>query len=352
MQGKRGSALVDYIIPTAIIGVLLGLCLYQMVSSNNILTFLGASGDMKVDVNDNIAFVGDEDYSKNPSWCTDAGCFNGTPEEPVKRCENGLCTIDFGEFILNGLPENFNEFVETVGTSSGTDKICSMLEQIADQLELNGDVDGAKDFRNLANLEHFVADMQGEMDQQAKTCSTAPDPMACMQSYLGSTSPASEVPSNLDGVLTSFYTGEYLANISAYCGLGYSRYYNEVKFPSAEPSTSRPSGAASIIFDKILNDSSYSDSLKNVTIALMQNVDDIAVNQQKMISGIQSPLGYGTDIVNKYNILNGQLIETVTPTPPATIDGFYHPQTSVATDLTSTLICVSGKNTSESMACY
>ena len=43
------------------------------------------------------------------------GGLGGTREEPASACENGTCTLDFGDSVLTDIPEDFANFVETNG---------------------------------------------------------------------------------------------------------------------------------------------------------------------------------------------------------------------------------------------
>jgi len=45
------------------------------------------------------------------------GNMGGTPDKPVSICIDGYCNIDYGEFILYGIPENFQELVRPSGAS-------------------------------------------------------------------------------------------------------------------------------------------------------------------------------------------------------------------------------------------
>lgn len=65
-----------------------------------------------------------------------AGELGGTSDNPVRICSGGNCSIDFGgnNFILNNIPENYGEIVETSGTA-GTEVILNLAQDVAQQLE-------------------------------------------------------------------------------------------------------------------------------------------------------------------------------------------------------------------------
>jgi Flp pilus assembly pilin Flp len=57
-----------------------------------------------------------------------------SPVNVKQQCKNGVCTLDFGDFVLNGIPQDFGSYIQTGGTSGGFDKIAASLQQIADSL--------------------------------------------------------------------------------------------------------------------------------------------------------------------------------------------------------------------------
>lgn len=63
------------------------------------------------------------------------GSLGGTPKAPVQVCDSGNCTIDFGSYILQGVPEKLQDYTFANGASGGMDKMVNLMMQIADQLE-------------------------------------------------------------------------------------------------------------------------------------------------------------------------------------------------------------------------
>ena len=56
---------------------------------------------------------------------------------PQKSCANANCSIDFGDFVLTGIPENFDDFTETSG-GFGEDQTAlysNIISQLADSLK-------------------------------------------------------------------------------------------------------------------------------------------------------------------------------------------------------------------------
>lgn len=91
-------------------------------------------------------------------------------------CKKDSCTIDFGGYQLTGIPENFGEYIESSGSSGGTDKVVALLEQIAASPELSPDQKNLVE--QLANKGHSLANIEKIIEQQAQILSdegTEPD---------------------------------------------------------------------------------------------------------------------------------------------------------------------------------
>ncbi|MEA2022288.1 MAG: hypothetical protein U9N08_07425, partial [Candidatus Caldatribacteriota bacterium] len=193
---QKGSALIDYMLPTALIGIVVGLGLYYMFSENLFTKFITASANMKVDLAKGQAVIGHfkEDSSSLVYYDT-----------PTQSCTEGTCIIDFGPFPLTGLPENFSEFIETSGSAGATDKLFAIAEQIADYLKDTGDLEGAKEFRELANLGHFMSDIQETVEDELKSCQSESDVVACFDNKYNDNSIDIALPANLNDVLPNYY---------------------------------------------------------------------------------------------------------------------------------------------------
>lgn len=98
-----------------------------------------------------------------------AGSLGGTTSNPVKQCASSECVLDFGEFILKGIPENYGEFVESQGTGGGTDKVADMFMQIANQLGPDKK-EQSDNIRYLANLTHNLAAIENFYQNKIAAC--------------------------------------------------------------------------------------------------------------------------------------------------------------------------------------
>lgn len=68
------------------------------------------------------------------------GQLGGTANNPVRQCAGSNCTIDFGPIVLNNIPRDYSEIIETSGASGGTEVVVGLIQQIAEQLEDNPQV--------------------------------------------------------------------------------------------------------------------------------------------------------------------------------------------------------------------
>lgn len=286
------------------------------------------------------------------------GSLGGTPEKPVQQCSNNNCALDFGEFILTGVPEGFGELVQTTGSSGGIESIFSLMDQIAAQLEQNGDTEGAKEYRDLANLGHFQADLTKEVEELVKSnyCSVYYNASGCFKSLSNkeflytSATPDSiaeylpDRPSTIGGWMG--ITAESLYSVPAkalYEKLSPdSTTYNKY----AANKTRYPAYAMVDLFNSIMNNDKYSDTLKGVTTKLYQNSNDLLFNNSVVVL---SAAGY-TNSLPKYDPITGNSLGTVSDYT-ASFNEIIAPKTSLNTDIKSALVCVIGKNHDNGSEC-
>lgn len=93
------------------------------------------------------------------------GQFGGTPDKPVKKCDANLCSLDYGNFILKNIPVDFKEYVESHGTSGGTDKILAILDEFIKQLKQYDPANkNIFHLENLSNEGHKLANIEGILE--------------------------------------------------------------------------------------------------------------------------------------------------------------------------------------------
>lgn len=130
-----------------------------------------------------------------------AGSLGGTPSAPAKECIGGNCTVDFGDYILEGIPENYSEYVEANGNSGGTDKLASLAAMLAQQLEDEGLPAEGGLVQEFSDLLDFMGQIQGKVEANAQMCLTNATP-DCFKNSMGST--LMPLPESLKNVLTNY----------------------------------------------------------------------------------------------------------------------------------------------------
>ncbi|MEW5818693.1 MAG: hypothetical protein AB1782_00755 [Cyanobacteriota bacterium] len=164
MRHINGASIAQY----AIIIALIALAVFPIyfIHGQNIVDHLKNFYNVVTDVQDNV------DINTNPvkvsilNESVSAGGLGGTPENPVMDCAKKTCAIDYGSIILNGVPANFNEIVETSGTSGGTEEILALLEQVAVQKEQDPETTPQEltDLKNLISRGREIVEIEKVYD--------------------------------------------------------------------------------------------------------------------------------------------------------------------------------------------
>lgn len=330
---KAGQNLTEFGILLALVSLVLILA-YSLLGQNIVEMFSLS----KKEVHDFQPFgVG---YDSEGGFRTyKAGELGGSPGTPASSCTGDRCTIDYGTFVLNGIPADFGEFVETSGTAGGTNQLASLMEQIAQQLEEAGDTTAANEFIRLADLGHYLADHQKMVEGFANECQSDPDPGMCLSTKTTSATPP-QVPDSLD----PYFDGSF----DAYNNL-YNRIYDLPSYASynlAHGGTALPTGRLSYAMLDAYNDLK-TDSATNpnitpemvaITEQLFRQMDTMATN---MYANLRNANGSPTT-VPQFDLITGVQTGDVPAPASLTMDDFIHPQTSIGTDLKSTLICAVG----------
>ena len=381
MRRIIGSALIDYLIPTAIVGVVLGLGLYGLHESGVLKKFIAAS--LNIDISDEGKGVMGENVAKTTTSVipatslptgTDidklvAGDLKGTPEKPVKMCNGNDCVLDFGSAILKHIPEDFGAYVQTNGTSGGTEKLSALLLQLADQVDDDKTgVDEGADLRNLANLGHFTASAIYEGEEIIKTKCTSGNSNCLDSINLDYIAKKLTLPANLSGVLTDYPASKYSVadlvipnaiGISGTKQLGSLRE-TKIKYPTDTlynmHTTDHPIYAMIETYDKVQanTDPRYTDTVKAITEQLFLDLDRVIYDFQErnhMYSGGAAEYKHQDPITG---------LETGEPyiyTKPSGIDddvlaeSILAPKASIFTDIDSALICTTGTHDDTGKAC-
>lgn len=285
------------------------------------------------------------------------GSLKGTNISPVMNCNAGNCAIDYGDVILTGVPEDWGGFIETAGTSGGTDKLLSLVEQLADQLENNGDSKGAAEYRDLANLGHFVASIQKQLEDIANTCSSHADPANCFNdnTKLGGFEKL-PLPDNISSYMTKYNVNNYnLAFLAQQCSVEEAKY--DQIYETNDWNAHKdyfPSYHMVEIFDSIMSNPGYSPAMKEITKELYLNINELSVNIASQANTMQTTATFGPTgkmSWKDYDPLTGEKVGTFFVDKTADLSVITTPQISAGSNLNSLLICATGKFDDKGNAC-
>lgn len=259
------------------------------------------------------------------------GSLGGTSSVPVSKCNAGICDIDFGDFMMQGIPSDFSSFVEASGSSAGSDKIATLYEQIANQLEQDGDDTGAQEFKDIANLMHFIASTQKYAEEQAEGCKTSANHTSCIIGKIDAVTNF-PTPPELKTLLATRPENNVLTNNYAN-DMGASRY-GKTNYPANFESSSKttyPRDALLAAFDKIDQDPKYA-KYQSVSRALLDNFNDVML-------GINHRLGKEWCPTVRDPISGATQAYTYFPAEEAryNLDEITHPKASVTSDLIAEL---------------
>jgi len=163
----RGSNLVEYMLPAALIGVVMGGALYNSYTNDSILNYVMNSLNMKINeetlVIDNANNNTNKEVIKVDPYAN-KNISDSSTTPPAMACStDNTCTIDFGNFKLTGVPSNFTNVVETSGANAGTEQIALLLDQIANILAQNNKISESDQVKDLANMGHALAALEKEI---------------------------------------------------------------------------------------------------------------------------------------------------------------------------------------------
>ncbi|MEW5822262.1 MAG: hypothetical protein AB1782_18860 [Cyanobacteriota bacterium] len=335
---------MDYIIPTALVGLTLGLALYSLDSNGSILKFLKSSLNMKSGTNTQEVVV--ESLTTPSSAAAKAGSLGGTPDNPVSQCSYNNCTIDFGSYILTGIPKDFSDFVESSGNSGGTDALTSLLYQLADQLEAEGDTTGAQQFRDLANLGHYSAMIEQQVETLAESKCTALDSF-CYE-YIYSNQNPVNAPDNVSNLLTNITAVPLEVNMMHNrLDIAANYFFNN---PTAFNTNKEIFSSFKMyeIYQDIMNKPGYSDSLKSITKEIVNQINNLKIEMDPLaLCGVlMSPTS------KVHDLDTGAQIRTISTSSNVGVRYLINPEYPEGTHLRSALICTTGNYDDKGQACH
>jgi hypothetical protein len=323
-RSRFGSNLVEYVIPIAVIALVAGLGLYNMISSGSILSFASGSGNMEVDKSAKKGVINPSKGTKllvNPN----AGDLGGSIDNPVGQCQDGICAVDYGKFIITNIPEEFDEFIQTSGASGGVGKMADYLNKVADDYENIGEFNIANEIRLLANMGHNIALIMAEYENIYNSCSGDP---VCISSFDDQPFP---VPAGYDSSLLPFPAGATYKTMLDSGALGAAVNNN---------ATSPLAGAYVSQLNKILGTGSIDNSVKGVIEELSWNIGTVGQDfQSNYLYTVGTTPTY-------YDPLTGAV------TQPGSYTSLSNYQPSSITNVYSQLICAEGYGTDTGVYCH
>ena len=356
---KKGQNLTELAIILAVI-VIAGIAVYSLLGGK-VHTIFSKSVDKSKEF---VPFGGAVNpvNTKSPVYqLIEPGSLGGTSDSPVTECNSSSCNIDFGEFVLQGIPSDLSQLIETSGTSAGQKELLSLIEQIAQQLEEDGEKDGAQQYRDLANLGHFLAQIESEIEKGAESCKNDSDSFNCMRSVLANSSDNMSLPDNLKHLIPDFDSDEKLWWMSLknrQIGAEQFVNYNNTIYYSGNPITvtNNPSVAMLNTFNDIMSNDSYSDNMKAVTQELYNQLSGLHTEFDTRVDCFYGLTNFGTyyEYIPYWKIMDADGNLTKPPKESVTINDlsdFTNPQYSLGVNLDSAIICATGHNTDSGIVC-
>lgn len=351
-----GTSLVQYIIITCILALFI-IPIYFIYGQT---IYLHLNNFYKALVQNNSDNIATEELAQNVAVekVLVKGPLGGTIEKPVSQCDNGNCTIDFGEYVLQGIPENFNEFVQVAGTPGTTDVIANLFMQMAEQLEKEDKIDQAVYFKHLANMEHQTANVQREIENFIKahpekvsdTCKK--DCFGNIYYSLDKPWVMPDVPDNIVGLMRETYSQapvKFLVNeqtaFNSYLLDASPKVFD--KYCSNSDSATR---SAICYYNQIQRDESISDAMKAVSKELIMITARMATN----FATITEEIAVRTNVdppppapVILYDPITGEPLEA----QEVEGENIITPQTSTQTNINGVLTCATGNYTDTGEDC-
>lgn len=353
MKKSKGASLAQYSIVLAVLSVSV-IAVYGFLGQRTnsiLLSYLGIFTANNAKVQSNAALLAQKGGSLSYTVNTiPAGSMGGTPDVPVQACVSGACTIDFGSYILSGVPEDFQEVVKNTGTSGGLDNIVDLMMQIADQIEQKGDIAGAQQFRDMANLGHFFAIVDKEREKAA---------LSCLNDYVGY-SDSKECYQNKSAISENLakYKPDFI-NISEYhysysIDIGYARSLKG-SFVYTSGLNHAPEYNFVDLYDKIQDNSSFPSELKGISTELYLMVASL----QQSAEDVSNIAGSTTSVPNRtfqqYDPITGAQTTVLLPLVTdlsVVMQNIYSPNFATGQHFNSSLICAAGKNVDIQDSCH
>lgn len=341
---NHGASIAQYAIILTLIGMVV-FAGFATIGQNIVSNFSNYNDLMKKNneqINNNIV-----NSKVNPS-SGGVGPLGGTASNPVNQCSAGVCKIDYGEFLLEGIPEDFDDFVASSGTSSGTNTLASAFAGLAAELRADGKSDVADELDDMGNIVAFMSQIQSKYEDVARGCAgydRSGEPPGgstvghCIYYSRYNNPLGVSVPSNLSSILTNYDTNETVYGGAGLNDVGKAKYF-QVQNPGTFSTLATQSPAAALVakFDAFYKstDPNISSALKNVVKEMYVNVNKVAIPQEGQLRSVMND---GTPVsFYKYDPITGEAPTTVGRYRTDTMTGMA----SDYPDLNAALKCATG----------
>lgn len=338
MLKYKGSSLAQYAIIIALIAIavvpaffLIGDTIFS--SFTNFYNLLSGGK-----TNTNVVSSAPETPPTKTETGQKAGSLGGTNDAPVKECSNGSCVIDYGDFLLQGVPDNFSDFVKSSGSSGGTENILSLFDQMIAQTQDSLPAESINKLQELADLGHILAGFEKYVEDIASSCSGKTYANSCFHNII--TEPSSYKP---DPALLSQFPGldfsGTIGTVSVHSGRIGGAMHDYLQVPEVFNERKDIELGFAIVerYNQVMQDPSLTNTQKDV---VKQLYSQIAILGEEIDAKL-----WGVSGINEQIIINDPItgIGVMTDVTTFNTEDITNPQSSRITDLDSALICATGK---------
>lgn len=338
MKSKKGQEAVEVALLMGLIFIVVIVCLFMF--GNKISDFFKTGSSVVRTSQGGVAQLNSDTVSRysNATVSVQAGSLGGSAAQPATNCNDSSCVIDFGTFVLN-TPKNFNNSVQTLGASGGTDAILVLINQISSQLAEEGLTEQSDAIKKLSNLGHNIAVIEKNMNDMVISCNYD---STCIGNYLDQKQFAK--PAGYDETYGKFPEGLTYREIIQSISLGYVKSGENSSYCSSGGNLAGCAFSAQL--DVVKNQAGLSDNIKGVIQELYWDIGTIGEDFKNSIQ--YSLMGQGNPF---YDPLTGKNT-TGGNCPTSPVDDFKNYSASKISHFDSSLICASGKYVDNNTSCH
>lgn len=325
-KNLAGQEAIEFILITAL--VFFGALFTVLVFGNKLSAFFGPGSSAVKVANSSSTVIDPTDATR---YSQDFDTISQEPEivevqqtEPVNiSYEPGSSTIKLGQYELTSLPANFNEYLQTSGSSGGTAVMIAAIDELAAQLKADGQLSQSNEVLKLATLGHNLARMEEAIEEAVKACDGN---KKCVEKLHESSFPK---PPGFDETYVKFPNDiRYTEAIRSLTLGGVMRDVNKNHYNS----NNAPGHAFVDQYLKVANSSNFDSPTKSIITELYKNIGILGEDFQNNFTHTKED---GKQHI--FDPLTGKDLGASNRAKDP-IDAFLQPQTSRITDINSTLI--------------